>query len=164
MPAVWDATHSDGSKVNAAFMDTVEWPPFFHMPVLMLMFITLLNNGTPTTMGYDYASPPNTPPVWNMRFLFSMPFVQAFVAMISSVNLLYVLLHSWDEGSLMKTLGIPEGVSVRFLDIVLCSCWRGLVLHGEACTNPVVWCYVCFDLLHLLRYVLAEILPGWHPD
>ena len=136
MPAVWDATHADGSKVNAAFMDTVEWPPFFHMPVLMLMLITLLNDGTLITIGYDYASPPKTLPVWNMRFLFSMAFVQAFVA----------------------------SVSVRFLDIVLRSCWRGLGLHGEACTNPVVWCYVCFDLLHLLRYVLAEILPGWHPD
>ena len=87
-------------------MDTVEWPPFFHMPVLMLMLITLLNDGTLITIGYDYASPPKTLPVWNMRFLFSMAFVQAFVAMISSVNLLYVLLHSWDEGSLMKTLGL----------------------------------------------------------
>merc|ERR1719217_2020751 len=79
------------------FMDTHEWPPFFHMPVLMLMLITF---------GYDYAVAPETPPIWNLRFLFSMAFVQAFVAMISSVNLLHILLHSWDENSLMRQLGL----------------------------------------------------------
>merc|ERR1712100_514786 len=88
------------------FMDTHEWPPFFHMPVLMLMLITLLNDGTLITIGYDLAVAPKTPPQWNMRFLFSMAFVQSFVAMISSVNLLYILLHSWDEGSMMRQLGL----------------------------------------------------------
>merc|ERR1711948_123580 len=58
------------------------------------------------TIGYDLAVAPKTPPKWNMPFLFSMAFVQAFVAMISSVNLLYILLHSWDEGSMMKRLGL----------------------------------------------------------
>merc|ERR1712224_32846 len=88
------------------FMDTQEWPPFFHMPVLMLILITLLNDGTLITIGYDIAVAPKTPPKWNMPFLFSMAFVQSFVAMISSVNLLYILLHSWDEGSMMRTLGL----------------------------------------------------------
>merc|ERR1712070_346292 len=88
------------------FMDTKEWPPFFHMPVLMLMLITLLNDGTLITIGYDLAVAPRTPPQWNLPFLFSMAFVQSFVAMISSVNLLYILLHSWDEGSMMRTLGL----------------------------------------------------------
>merc|ERR1711988_1459763 len=88
------------------FMDTHEWPPFFHMPVLMLMLITLLNDGTLITIGYDYAMAPKSPPQWNMRFLFSMSFVQSFVAMISSVNLLYILLHSCDENSMMKRLGL----------------------------------------------------------
>ena len=35
-----------------------------------------------------------------------MAFVQSFVAMISSVNLLYILLHSWDQGSMMRKLGL----------------------------------------------------------
>merc|ERR1712203_1282538 len=83
-----------------------DWPPFFHMPVLMLMLITLLNDGTLITIGYDYASAPKTPPKWNMPFLFSMAFVQAFVAMISSVNLLHILLHSWDHNSMMRQLGL----------------------------------------------------------
>jgi len=70
------------------------------------MLITLLNDGTLITIGYDLAVAPKTPPKWNMPFLFSMAFVQSFVAMISSVNLLYILLHSWDEGSMMRTLGL----------------------------------------------------------
>merc|ERR1719161_2347011 len=100
-----------------------------------------------------------------------MAFVQAFVAMISSVNLLYILLHSWDEGSLMRQLlwedhilHLFEGVSIRFLDALLCSCrWR-LVLHGEARPNLAVRRHVRAILLHLLRHVLAQILPRWHPD
>merc|ERR1712190_264942 len=98
MPKYW--------KHDPEFMDTTEWPPFFHMPVLMLMLITLLNDGTLITIGYDLAVAPKTPPKWNMPFLFSMAFVQSFVAMISSVNLLHILLHSWDKGSMMRKLGL----------------------------------------------------------
>jgi len=98
MPANWEK--------DPEFMDTHAWPPFFHMPVLMLMLITLLNDGTLITIGYDYAVAPKTPPKWNLPFLFSMAFVQAFVAMISSVNLLHILLHSWDQNSLMRQLGL----------------------------------------------------------
>merc|ERR1712166_1155771 len=89
-----------GWEKDPEFTDTQVWPPFFHMPVLMLMLITLL------TIGYDIAVAPKTPPIWNMRFLFSMAFVQSFVAMISSVNLLHILLHSWDENSMMRQLGL----------------------------------------------------------
>merc|ERR1719160_610005 len=91
---------------NPEFRDTKEWPQFFHMPVLMLMLITLLNDGTLITIGYDHAIAPRTPPTWNMRFLFSMAFVQSFVAMISSLNLLWILLNSWGENSFMKQIGI----------------------------------------------------------
>merc|ERR1719207_57852 len=100
MPKDWK-TNPEFRAVEPNLQD---WPPFFHMPVLMLM--PLLNDGTLITIGYDIAVAPKTPPVWNMPFLFSMSFVQAFVAMISSVNLLYILLHSWDEGSLMRQLGL----------------------------------------------------------
>merc|ERR1719161_3223057 len=93
-------------KTDPEFPDTQEWPLFFHMPVLMLMLITLLNDGTLITIGYDKAVAPKTPPRWNMPFLFSMAFVQSFVAMISSVNLLYILLHSWEPNSLMRQLGL----------------------------------------------------------
>jgi len=102
MPKDWQ-TNPDFRAVEPNMQ---EWPPFFHMPVLMLMLITLLNDGTLITIGYDIAIAPKTPPQWNMRFLFSMAFVQSFVAMISSLNLLWILLRSWEEDSWMKQLGI----------------------------------------------------------
>merc|ERR1711896_119600 len=102
MPTDWK-TNPDFRAVEPNMQ---EWPPFFHMPVLMLMLITLLNDGTLITIGYDIAIAPKTPPKWNMRFLFSMAFVQSFVAMISSLNLLWILLRSWEENSWMKQLGI----------------------------------------------------------
>merc|ERR1712023_361603 len=111
MPANWEK--------DPEFMDTHAWPPFFHMPVLMLMLITLLNDGTLITIGYDYAVAPKTPPKWNLPFLFSMAFVQAFVAMISSVNLLHILLHSWDENSLMRQLGLG-GISYGKITSSIC--------------------------------------------
>merc|ERR1711985_108067 len=102
MPSDWQ-TNPDFKAVEPNMQ---EWPPFFHMPVLMLMLITLLNDGTLITIGYDVAVAPKTPPTWNMRFLFSMAFVRSFVAMISSLNLLWILLRSWEENSWMRQLGI----------------------------------------------------------
>jgi H+-transporting ATPase len=100
----------DDWKNNDDFPDSKEWPPFFHMPVLMLMLITLLNDGTLITIGYDIAIAPETPPKWNMPFLFAMSAVQAGVAMISSLILLYILLTSWEDDSFMEVIGIG-GVS-----------------------------------------------------
>jgi H+-transporting ATPase len=98
MPSDWE-TRSD-------FPDDEKWPPFFHMPVLMLMLITLLNDGTLITIGYDIAIPTQTPPKWNLPFLFSMAAVQSGVAMISSLVLLDILLSSWEMDSLLQLLGV----------------------------------------------------------
>lgn len=101
MPAGWEDMYAKGE-----FPDAEIWPPFFHMPVLMLMLITLLNDGTLITIGYDIAFPTDTPPKWNMPFLFSMAAVQAGVAMISSLILLDILLSSWEPDSLLQLIGI----------------------------------------------------------
>jgi len=84
------------------------YPDFFHMPVLMLMLITLLNDGTLITIGYDIAVPTPTPPKWNVPFLFSMAAVQAGVAMISSLFLLAILLENGAPDSFLKGIGIGE--------------------------------------------------------
>ena len=76
------------------------------MPVLMLMLITLLNDGTLITIGYDHAESQQTPTKWNLGFLFSMAAVQSSVALISSLVLLYCLLNSWEPGSLLQLLGV----------------------------------------------------------
>ena len=70
MPSDWEAMYVAGKKRTLAFIpfilcfplilgclgtfpDAEIWPSFFHMPVLMLMLITLLNDGTLITIGYD---------------------------------------------------------------------------------------------------------------
>jgi len=96
----------DGWETDPNFPDKEEWPILFHMPVLMLMLITLLNDGTLITIGYDIAKPTETPPKWNLPYLFAMAAVQAGVAMVSSLILLEILLSSWREGSFLKAIGI----------------------------------------------------------
>ena len=42
---------------NVLDNEEMEWPEFFRMPVLMLMLITLLNDGTLISVGYDHVEP-----------------------------------------------------------------------------------------------------------
>ena len=44
-----------------------QWPTFFQLPVLMLMLITLLNDGTLISIGYDNVVPNPRPDKWNLR-------------------------------------------------------------------------------------------------
>jgi H+-transporting ATPase len=90
----------------AGYPDTVSWPTFFHMPVLMLMLITLLNDGTLITIGYDTAIPSRVPEKWNIRSLFLVGSVMATVACASSLLLLWLMLDSWNEGGLFQNWGI----------------------------------------------------------
>lgn len=83
-----------------------DWPPFFHMPVLMLMLITLLNDGTLIAIGYDNVNPRKIPETWNLPLLFMIGMVLAFVALISSLILLYFCLDSWNPNSLFGAIGI----------------------------------------------------------
>jgi len=82
------------------------WPPFFHMPVIMLMLITLLNDGTLIAIGYDNVKPTALPCVWNRPALFLISFTLAFVALVSSLLLLYLLLAL---GSGSNKAGISYG-------------------------------------------------------
>jgi H+-transporting ATPase len=93
------------------------WPPFFHMPVLMLMLITLLNDGdallhpyasrarfspaqvaafahsaaagTLIAIGYDHVKPRQLPEKWNIPCLFLISTVLAIIACASSLLLLW---------------------------------------------------------------------------
>ena len=86
--------------------DDHNWPSFFHMPVIMLMLITLLNDGTLIAIGYDNVVPQDTPTVWNLRVLFTVGTVLASVACISSLLLLKISLESWQEGSFYQLIGL----------------------------------------------------------
>jgi H+-transporting ATPase len=99
MPEGWQDLH--GFDDNA-------WPDFFKLPVLMLMLITLLNDGTLISIGYDNVKPSRFPNVWNLPVLFTISSVLAFVALLSSLVILYMCLNSWDENGVMYRMGIGK--------------------------------------------------------
>jgi H+-transporting ATPase len=83
-----------------------DWPDFFHMPVLMLMLITLLNDGTLITIAYDYAKASETPNRWNLPALFMASSVLGLVSCLSSLLLLYFVLDSWNPDGFFQKLGL----------------------------------------------------------
>merc|ERR1719201_1574367 len=89
----------DDWETKEDFPDDHEWPQFFHMPVLMLMLITLLNDGTLIAIGYDRVEARDTPEKWNLPVLYLISSVLAAVALISSIVLLHMCLNSWDSGA-----------------------------------------------------------------
>jgi H+-transporting ATPase len=83
-----------------------DWPQFFHMPVLMLMLITLLNDGTLIAIGYDNAIPSQFPEKWNLKALFVVAAGLAVVVLGASLLLLACALDSWNPSGVFQTLGI----------------------------------------------------------
>jgi H+-transporting ATPase len=98
MPADWET--------DPDFPDTRPWPEFFHMPVLMLMLITLLNDGTLIAIGYDNVIPRELPEKWNLQALFAVSSLLAGVALASSILLLWVLLDSWNPEGVAQFIGL----------------------------------------------------------
>ena len=84
----------------------VPWPSYFHLPVMMLMLITVLNDGALIAIGYDNVIPSRTPCIWNLKALFCVGSTLAFVACISSLIFLSMLLSCWEPMSLFQKLGL----------------------------------------------------------
>jgi H+-transporting ATPase len=66
------------------------WPGFFILPVLMLMIITLLNDGTLCCIGYDNAKASPIPERWNLAAMFIVSITLGVVACLSSLILLWL--------------------------------------------------------------------------
>ncbi|GFR41407.1 hypothetical protein Agub_g2090 [Astrephomene gubernaculifera] len=86
--------------------DNTEWPDFFKMPVLMLMLITLLNDGTLISIGYDNVKPSTMPEKWNLKVLFAVSIVLGGVACGSSILLLWAALDSWNPDGIFQKWGM----------------------------------------------------------
>jgi H+-transporting ATPase len=93
---------------NLDGFDSEAWPDFFKLPVLMLMLITLLNDGTLISIGYDNVNPSKYPNQWNLPVLFLVSSVLAGVALVSSLIILYCALDSWRGDSLFHHMGIGD--------------------------------------------------------
>jgi len=98
MPGDWET--------NPNFPDSSAWPAYFHMPVIMLILITLLNDFSLIAIGYDHVLPQEMPCKWNLPALFTISSVLAFIALISSLLLLGLMLASWDSQNMFQTTGL----------------------------------------------------------
>jgi len=146
--------------------DDDDWPAFFHMPVIMLMLITLLNDGTLIAIGYDNVTPSKTPEVWNLRVLFFLGAVLGGVACLSSLLLLWALLTSWEPGYLFQAVGL-EGLSygqittaiylkVSISDfLTLFSCRTGDDWFWSTMPAPILMFAACFALAASTAIALA---------
>jgi H+-transporting ATPase len=90
-----------------------DWPSYFQMPVLMLMLITLLNDGTLIAIGYDNVEPTEDPSSWNVPFLMFIGCVLASTACMSSLILLEDLVRT----------------AIPFFTIYLCCFIQFLILY-----------------------------------
>jgi H+-transporting ATPase len=84
-----------------------DWPPFFKMPVLLLMLITLLNDGTLISIGYDSVKASQWPEKWNLPSLFLTSIVLGSVACGSSLLLLWAALDSHNPLGVFAWMHIP---------------------------------------------------------
>jgi H+-transporting ATPase len=101
--------------MNNKDINYAEWPAFFRMPVLLLMLITLLNDGTLIAIGYDHVNTSPYPETWNLRVRFMISGILGVVAFGSSLLILYGALDSWSPGSWFQTLGItPMGKGLQY--------------------------------------------------
>lgn len=83
-----------------------DWAEFFHMPVLMLMLITVLNDGTLITIAYDYAEANTQPDRWNLPVTFLISSTLGAVSCGSSLLLLFFLLDSGNPDGFFQKVGM----------------------------------------------------------
>jgi len=104
--------------------DMEVWPGFFSLPVIFLMIITLINDGTLISIGYDHAVPSKYPERWVIPIIFVVAISLGAIACLSSLLLLYFCLTSWEEGGLFHHMGIGgllygQIVNVIFLKVAV---------------------------------------------
>ena len=84
------------------------WPKFFSLPVLMLMLITLLNDGTLISIGYDYVNASQRPEKWNLKALWAISTVLGAVPLVSSLLLLWGALDSHNVDGMFAAFKLPR--------------------------------------------------------
>ena len=109
-------------------------PHFFKMPVLMLILITVLNDGTLCTIAYDHVIPSHEPEKWNLKVLWLVSFQLAMVAMASSLLLLWACLTSGLPNSLFSKMGLP----LMYFDQVITTMYLKVSWLAGWCTDSII--------------------------
>lgn len=155
-------------SLHKAANDTQEWPNFFSLPVILLMLITLINDGTLISIGYDYCAPSKKPERWVLPILFIVSVALGVVACSSSLVLLWLLLKSAEPHSFMSMLHVEplkygQIVTSMFLKVAitdiltLFSARTGHQFFFMRRPNPVLFGCCLFALS--LSTTIAVVLP-----
>jgi H+-transporting ATPase len=75
---------------------------YFKLPVIALVLITILNDGTIIAIAYDKVIPSNRPEKWRLPYVFATAFVLGGIAVVSSIMLLFMGLNSHHANSHFK--------------------------------------------------------------
>jgi len=151
-----------------------EWPKFFRLPVLMLMLITLLNDGTLISIGYDNVHASQTPEKWNLRALFTIASVLGGIACLSSLLMLHVALDSWNShGFWQFNLGLPglsfgQIITMMYLKVSISDF---LTLFSARAIDGFFWSVKPSKILLVagttalaISTLLANVWPASKPD
>merc|ERR1712166_310177 len=79
--------------------DPDDWPDYFALPVLALVTITILNDGTIISVAYDNVEASKLPQSWNLPILYRISSVIGLIALVSSILLLQLGLDSSKGGN-----------------------------------------------------------------
>jgi H+-transporting ATPase len=170
--AVFVFTPSEYEPTNSP--DDSSWPDFFHLPVIMLMLITLLNDGALITIAYDNVTPSELPEKWNLRLLFFIGgFVLGGIACLSSLLFLWIVLDSWSSNGIFQTFGIAglsygQITTAVYLNIsvtdflTLFSARTGPKHFWEIYPATILFAAGAFSLI--LSTVFACMWPAYYPD
>ena len=123
-----------------------QWPRFFSLPLLALIIITVLNDGTIISIAYDHVNAAKRPEHWDLGRLFVISGVLGSIALASSILLLDILLKSHNPNSVWNRLGFPP------------------LLYGHV--TAAIWLKVSLsDYMTLFtartRAWFGSILPSW---
>lgn len=174
-------SHYDGEVGTVHDCDTYSTSPSGHecqrymygMPVLLLMLITLLNDGALITIAYDNVEGSPQPTAWNIKKLFLVSFVMAAVACGSSLLLLHWALDSWREDSVWQSIGLNAEswghvTTLMYLKVsisdflTLFSCRAGDQFWFQSRPAPIV-ALAAFVALGLST-VIACVIPAMELD
>eukprot|EP00667_Euglena_gracilis_P001245 EG_transcript_1245 len=144
------------------------WPHYFILPVLLLMLITLLNDGTLCCIGYDNAKASPLPERWNLWILFIVSGTLGFIACLGSLIWLYFCLDSWNTkgffGSLgQKGLEYGEIVNTMFLNIAVTDFLTLVSARTQESffwtSNPSIVLWIGASLALTISTLLALLWP-----
>jgi H+-transporting ATPase len=84
------------------------WPEHFAIPVIALVTITILNDGTIISVAYDNVHASMQPEKWDLNILYIVSSAVGLTALASSVILLSSALASHAPTGIWAQLGLPE--------------------------------------------------------